>query len=156
MTACGRSMRRFLSWPDPAIKLNKGEVSVKQHSCMSVKVDMSVTDDVWSCKLGEMSLNTLLLTLASLMSSFVVGKMVDLSRKHTGSISRSCWSTTVVSVVHWWDQAVSPPQLTGCYTDTNVMDRLERVVFSTGDTHVYYRVTCRFVKLNPPLMLSEG
>lgn len=32
----------------------------------------------------------------------------------------------------------------------------ERALFLTGDTYICDRVTCRFVKLNPPLMLSEG
>lgn len=60
------------------------------------------------------------------------------------------------SVVHWWYGVVSPPQLTCCYSDANAMDRLERALFLTGDTYICDRVTCRFVKLNPPLMLSEG
>lgn len=64
--------------------------------------------------------------------------------------------TTVGSVVHWWYGVVSPPQLTCCYSDANAMDRLERALFLTGDTYICDRVTCRFVKLNPPLMLSEG
>lgn len=154
-----RSIRCFLSWPNPVIKLNKGEVGVKQHSCMSAKVAVSVMDDVWSCKPGERFLNTCLLTLRLLLCHHSLsGKWptccVSAQNPFQGGAERR-QGATVVSLGHWWRQLVSPPQLTCCYSDANAMDRLERAVYSPGDTYVCCRVTCRFVKLNPPLMLSE-
>lgn len=45
---------------------------------MSVKVDMSVMDDVWSCKLGgNLSEHTLADSLSSPMTSLIIGQMAD-------------------------------------------------------------------------------
>lgn len=146
-------MRRFLSWPDPVIKLNKGKVSVKQHSCMSVEVDISVMDDVWSCKPFPY---TLLVAFCLLRwHHSVVGKRSTRSSKQNPfKVSAvTLQDAAVVSVVPCWYPV---PLFSCCYSDGNAMDGLERaVLWGTGDTCLYYRITCGFVKLNLLLMLSE-
>lgn len=86
------------------------------------------------------------------MTSFSRGQTVDPIRE-TESSTVTLQDTAVVSVVPRWYPV---PLFSCCYSDGNVMDGLEwAVLWGTGDTCVYYRTTCAFVKLNPLVMLSE-